>query len=255
MTHTLSKKQKASADFYGQYFWKDYEIQEKAHLDFVIRGMGQKNLEQAHTLLDMGAGSGKFSILLKRRFPHLKITSVDLSPDNIKTMTHNAKRAHVQITPTQGSVTQLPFEDNHFDLILCVYMLQHTDAPERGFSESARVLKQGGTSFYAIGCENGLSHIHRYSRFLFNRIPAAWRKPSVYPLLPFYWMLTHALKSNKASYDELSKDLVDWLYNPLQNFVPTSDIQAWFDQHNLTYEHLGYTGLFKSMMLCRGKKQ
>jgi ubiquinone/menaquinone biosynthesis C-methylase UbiE len=255
MTHTVSTKQKASADFYGQYFWKDYEIQENAHLDFVIRGLCQKNLENAQTLLDMGAGSGKFSILLKRRFPHLEITSVDLSPDNIDTITHNAKMANVRITPKQASVTDLPFESNQFDLVLCVYMLQHTDAPAQGFSESARVLKKGGTAFYAIGCDNGLSKIHRGSRFFFNRVPASWRTVSVYPLLPFYWTLTHLLKSNKASYGELSKDLVDWLYNPLQNFIPKTDIQNWFAQHNLNFEHLGYTGLFKSMMLCRGSKR
>lgn len=255
MTDIVSQKQKASADFYGQYFWKDYEIQENEHLDFVINGLGQEKLENAKTLLDMGAGSGKFSILLKRRFPHLEITSVDLSPDNIETITHNAHMAQVTITPHQASVTDLPFENDQFDLVLCVYMLQHTDAPAQGFAESTRVLKNGGTAFYAIGCDNGLGKIHRHSRFFFNRIPPAWRTRSVYPLLPFYWALTHLLKSNKASYAELSKDLVDWLYNPLQNFVPQKDIQNWFDQHNIFFKHLGYTGLFKSMLLCRGKKQ
>lgn len=255
MTETLSQKQKASADFYGQYFWKDYEIQEKAHLDFVIAGLGQKSIENAHTLLDMGAGSGKFSILLKRRFPHLKVTSVDLSPDNIETIKRNAQTAEADIAIKQASVTDLPFESNQFDLVLCVYMLQHTDAPAKGFSESARVLKTGGNAFYAIGCDNGLSKIHRHSRFFFNRVPIALRTPSVYPILPVYWALTHLLKSNKAAYNELSKDLVDWLYNPLQNFVPKSEIQDWFASHNLNFEHLGYTGLFKSMMLCRGKKQ
>ena len=196
MTDTLSKKQKASADFYGQYFWKDYEIEENAHLDFVIRGIGQENLENAQTLLDMGAGSGKFSILLKRRFPHLEITSVDLSPDNIATITRNAQMAQVNIAPQQASVTDLPFESNQFDLVLCVYMLQHTDAPAQGFAESARVLKSKGTSFYAIGCDNGLSNIHHGSRFFFNRVPAAWRKPSVYPLLPVYW---HSPTCSKAT--------------------------------------------------------
>ena len=253
--HTaISPEQQASADFYGKYFWKDYEIQEDAFLDFAVSEIGVNRLKRAETLLDIGAGSGKFSILLKRRFPHLKVTSVDLSPDNARTVRANAGASGTHLSISTASALDLPFRDGSFDLVLCAYMLQHTADPRQGFRESARVLKPGGTAFYAIGRANGLGRLHRDTRWLFSRVPRPVRTPSVLPLLPLYWTVTHLLKRRKASYGELTKDLVDWIYNPLQYFVKEDDIRAWFRPNGLTFEHLGYTGLFKSMLLCRGVK-
>ncbi|MDA0748604.1 MAG: class I SAM-dependent methyltransferase, partial [bacterium] len=238
----------------GEYFWKDYEVRDDGFLNFIVSGIGEDRLKQAHTLLDIGAGSGKFSILLKRRFPHLQITASDLSPHNVSTIATNAKQAGVHVEATTASALDLPFETNSFDLVVCVYMLQHTQDPHQGFKESARVLKPGGTAFYAIGQDNGLGTLHHNTRWFFNRVPTALRTPSVWPALPLYWGLTHLLKRKKASYGELTKDMVDWLYNPLQKFVPEENIRRWFQDNHLAFEHQGYTGLFKSMLLCRGQK-
>ncbi len=123
-----------------------------------------------------------------------------------------------------------------------------------GFYESARVLKPGGTAFYAIGRENGLGVLHHNTRWLTSRIPERMRTASVLPALPIYWGLTHLLKANKASYGELVADMVDWIYNPLQNFPREDDILSWFTDSHMAFEHLGYTGLFNSMLLCRGVK-
>ncbi len=254
-TASISPIQRASADFYGKYFWKNYKIQDDSFLNFVIDKMGIENIMKSRTLLDVGAGSGKFSILLKRRFPHLEITAADLSIHNIRTIQENASRANVKIELSHSSALDLPFPAEHFDLVLCVYMLQHTQDPATGFSESARVLKPGGTSLYAIGRDNCLGKFHRKSRCIFNAVPVFLRRLSVLPVLPLYWALTHLLKKNKASYRELSKDLVDWIYNPLQNFIPEVSIRSWFESNRLRFNHLGYTGLFKSMLICRGYKR
>ena len=251
----LSPQQRASADFYGTYFWKDYEVQEGTFLKFIVSGMGVENLQGASSLLDIGAGSGKFSILLKRHFPHLKVTAADLSQDNISTIKTNAARAGVEVDACTASALDLPFPDDGFDLVLCAYMLQHTQDPRLGLIESARVLKSGGTALYAIGRDNGLGSVHRRTRRITRLVPEFFRKPSLYPLLPLYWGFTKLLRPHKASNDELMKDLLDWTYNPLQHFVPEPDIQRWFNQSGLSFEHLGYTGLFKSMVVCRGTKR
>lgn len=252
---TVSKEQKASSDFYGKYFWKNYRIQEDTFLKFATSKIGINRLNQAKTLLDIGTGSGKFSVLLKDKFPHLKITSIDLSLDNARTVWANARAAKTDLSICTTSALELPFQNGTFDLVLCVYMLQHTSNPRQGFQESARVLKPGGTVFYAIGRDNGLGRLHQVTRWSFRQIPLQIRIPSVLPLIPFYWAATNLLNCRKASYSELTKDLVDWIYNPLQYFVNENEIRAWFKPNNLTFEHLGYTGLFKSMLLCRGVKR
>ena len=200
-------------------------------------------------------GSGKFSILLKNRFPHLQVTAVDLSLENVHTARVNAQNTDTELSTLPASTLDLPFQNASFDLVLCVYMLQHTSDPQKGFQESVRVLKPGGTAFYAIGRENGLGKIHVRTRRLFHWVPAKFRNLSVAPLFPFYYALTHLLKRRKASYREMGKDMVDWLYNPLQNFIDEDEIENWFRQNRLSFEHLGYTGLLKSMLICRGQKQ
>ncbi len=247
--------QKASGDFYGQYFWKDYDVQDAGFLRFIVDHVGHDRLMAASSLLDIGAGSGKFSILLKRAYPHLQIEALDVSPDNITTIEANADTADVDITATEGSALALPYDAGTFDIVLCVYMLQHTPDPERGFQEAARVLKAEGTVLYAVGRENGLGVVHKKTRGILCRVPAALRRSTVLPFVPLYWSLLKATGSRKASKNDLTIDLVDWLYNPLQKFIPEGEITRWFDQAGLTYTSLGYTGLMKSMHICRGLKQ
>lgn len=248
-------EQKASGDFYGQYFWKDYDVQDAGFLDFIVSNVGHERLMSAETLLDIGAGSGKYAILLKQAYPHLRVDALDFSEDNVETMVTNADAAGVDIAVTEGSALDLPYETNTFDIVLCVYMLQHTLDPRQGFLEAARVAAPGGTVLYAIGRENGMGKVHSKTRKLFGRVPASLRRPSVLPFVPLYWSLLKATGSRKASENDLTIDLIDWLYNPLQKFVAEADILSWFDQAGLNYKSLGYTGLIKSMHICRGTKQ
>jgi SAM-dependent methyltransferase len=45
----------------------------------------------------------------------------------------------------QGSLYDLPFADNTFDLITCRMIVEHLAQPRRAFAESARCLRPGGT--------------------------------------------------------------------------------------------------------------
>jgi ubiquinone/menaquinone biosynthesis C-methylase UbiE len=44
----------------------------------------------------------------------------------------------------QGTITQLPFADNSFDLVTANMVVEHLDRPEEQFREVGRVLKSGG---------------------------------------------------------------------------------------------------------------
>lgn len=250
----ISTLQERSADFYGRYFWKDYDVSADGHLDFMVKRIGPDVLQRAKTLLDIGSGSGKWAILLKKAFPHLAVTSLDLSRDNVKTAARNAAAAKADVRVVQGSVLDLPVAPEHFDIVVCAYMLQHTSDPGRGFMEAARAVRPRGTALFSIGRRNGWGGIHRHSRWLFTRVPESWRTASVKPLVPLYWLLVKLFKPGKASEKDLTKDLVDWVYNPLQNFIGESEIEAWFPACGLGREHLGYTGLLKSMGIYRGTK-
>jgi len=44
----------------------------------------------------------------------------------------------------------LPFRDNAFDSALCIAVLEHLEAPERGIKEVNRVLKNAGYSIFQV---------------------------------------------------------------------------------------------------------
>lgn len=75
-----------------------------------------------------------------------------------------------------GTVLDLPFEDNAFDVILSQAVLEHVPDPQKAVDEMARVLKPGGTLFieaaymqpghlwphhYFNICPNGLAYLCR----------------------------------------------------------------------------------------------
>ena len=72
---------------------------------------------QAHTVLDIGTGSGCIAISLAHRLPHAAITAVDLSPDALSLAQHNAEQNNAQIEFLLGSFFQ-PVSGRRFDLIV-----------------------------------------------------------------------------------------------------------------------------------------
>jgi SAM-dependent methyltransferase len=89
---------------------------------------------QATTVLDVGCGEG-FAVRYLFGDAPPQVIGIDLRP-------HALALAH-QLNPQHqfaaGSIFQLPFADNHVDLILCMEVLEHLDDPAQGMVELCRV--------------------------------------------------------------------------------------------------------------------
>jgi ubiquinone/menaquinone biosynthesis C-methylase UbiE len=92
-------------------------------------------------VLDVGTGPGVLLVELARRRPDLRLTGVDLSADMIAAAGRNlGDRAEVRA----ADVTDLPFSDGSFDLVVSSLSLHHWDHPAQAVPELARVLRPGG---------------------------------------------------------------------------------------------------------------
>lgn len=96
------------------------------------------------TVLDVGTGPGVLLVELAGRRPDLRLTGLDLSADMIAAAGRNLAKFGARTTAQVGDVTDLPFPDASFDLIVSSLSLHHWDNPEAAIPELARVLRPGG---------------------------------------------------------------------------------------------------------------
>ena len=73
---------------------------------------------------------------------------------------------------------ELPFEDNRFDVVFSINVLEHTDIPARVIAEALRVTKPGGT--IVLNCPNYLS--------VYDGHYNAFHPPVVLPGLLAFWV-------------------------------------------------------------------
>jgi SAM-dependent methyltransferase len=99
--------------------------------------------------LEIGAGTGYFSLNLLRAGVVRSATCTDISPGMLEALEANAARLGLDVETSACDAADLPFKDASFDLVLGHAVLHHLPALERSFAEFARVLRPGGTLFFA----------------------------------------------------------------------------------------------------------
>ena len=91
-------------------------------------------------ILEAGSGAGRFTeVLLKYG---AEVYSFDLS--NAIEANYKNNMPHQNLTLFQGDIMDIHFQDEFFDISLCLGTLQHTPDSVESIRELARVLKKGG---------------------------------------------------------------------------------------------------------------
>ena len=95
--------------------------------------------------LEVGAGTGYFSLHLLMSGVVARATCTDISPGMVEALEHNAERLGLEVEALIADAERLPFEDESFDIVVGHAVLHHLPDLEQAFSEFHRVLKPGGT--------------------------------------------------------------------------------------------------------------
>ncbi len=99
--------------------------------------------------LEIGAGTGYFSLNLLQAGVVAEATCTDISPGMVDTLGRNAERLGLQVRTARADAESLPFADSSFDLVLGHAVLHHLPNLRRAFSEFHRVLRPGGRIVFA----------------------------------------------------------------------------------------------------------
>lgn len=101
-------------------------------------------LKNSETLIDIGAGTGFFSIPIADHLSRGKVFACDISPEMIKWMNKNVRPDHPNIIPVQMKEYSIPLEDGAADGVLMINLHHELEEPERILQEAFRLLKRKG---------------------------------------------------------------------------------------------------------------
>ena len=90
--------------------------------------------------LDVGCGKGRYISKLSHEFPNIKFYGIDISDVLVE---ENSKK-YSGISFASGTLTNIPYEDNSFDVVYACESLEHAIDIEAAIAEICRVTKIGG---------------------------------------------------------------------------------------------------------------
>jgi SAM-dependent methyltransferase len=99
--------------------------------------------------LEIGSGTGYFTLNLLLAGLIGAATCTDISPGMLAALSANAERLGLDVETVATDAEQLPFADESFDLVIGHAILHHIPDLARAFREFARVLTPGGTVLFA----------------------------------------------------------------------------------------------------------
>lgn len=95
--------------------------------------------------LEIGSGTGYFSLNLLGAGAIEAATCTDISPGMLAALRQNAESVGLEVETAETEAERLPFEDKSFDLVFGHAILHHIPDLNRATAEFLRVLRPGGT--------------------------------------------------------------------------------------------------------------
>ena len=134
----------AAATEYDAKWGIDFgEIGQRQVLAKLRKALGREP-ERFGDALEIGAGTGYFTLNLAQLGMIERATATDISPGMLATLRGSAAALGVEVETVVCEAERLPFEDESFDLVFGHAVLHHIPDLDRAFSEFRRVLRPGG---------------------------------------------------------------------------------------------------------------
>jgi ubiquinone/menaquinone biosynthesis C-methylase UbiE len=101
-------------------------------------------LPEGGDVLEVAPGPGFLAIEMARD-TRFRVTGLDISKTFVDLARNNAAEERVRVNFIEGNASEMPFDRNTFDLVICRAAFKNFAQPERALCEMHRVLRRGGT--------------------------------------------------------------------------------------------------------------
>lgn len=112
----------------------------------------RKIISKKDRILDLGCGFGRITIPLAKE--GYNIEGIDITPVMIEKASGLAKKENIKVTFKVGDMKNLPYSDNTFNIIFCLWSafmeLPKENEQLKAIKEMLRILKPNGLSFIEI---------------------------------------------------------------------------------------------------------
>ena len=116
----------------------------------LVKALGGREGRCFGDALEIGSGTGYFSLNLVQLGAIERLTATDISPGMLTRLAATAEALGVGgVTTVATEAETLPFEDESFDLVFGHAVLHHIPDLDRAFAEFRRVLRPGGMVAFA----------------------------------------------------------------------------------------------------------
>jgi SAM-dependent methyltransferase len=110
----------------------------------LVKALGSWPSEPFGAALEIGSGTGYFSLNLLQLGAIERLVATDISPEMLSTLSQTAERLGLSAETRVTDAETLPFGDESFDLVFGHAVLHHLPALDTAMSEFHRVLRPGG---------------------------------------------------------------------------------------------------------------
>jgi ubiquinone/menaquinone biosynthesis C-methylase UbiE len=110
----------------------------------LVKALGGHEGESFGAGLEIGSGTGYFSLNLLQLGAIQSLTATDISAGMLKRLANTAEALGLEAETVRTEAEELPFEDESFDLVFGHAVLHHIPDLNKAFAEFGRVLRPGG---------------------------------------------------------------------------------------------------------------
>ncbi len=207
-------------------------IQEAMHS--LVNLFGENGL-QGKTFLDIGCGSGLFSIAAARLGAR-SVLGVDIDPLSVETSQRNAKRwlsnSDVPISFRQASVLdeQEVASWGTFDIVYSWGVLHHTGDMLRALRNAAQTVRPQGLLMIAIYHRHWSSPIWKLIKWFYNRIGKWGQRVLIWLFVPVIavakWLVTLENPFKMRRGMDFMHNVIDWIGGYPYEYATVDEMRA-----------------------------
>jgi ubiquinone/menaquinone biosynthesis C-methylase UbiE len=166
----------AAAEHYDTKWGVDYGEIGRNQVRGKLHKLLGKPLPTFGRSLEVGAGTGYFTLNMLQDGIVREAVATDISPGMLDALQANAQRIGVAVETVACDAEDLPFDDGSFDLVLGHAVLHHIPRLDRAFAEFERVLRPGGQFVFAGEPSQTGDRIAAYPKRAALKTAPLWRK-------------------------------------------------------------------------------